>query len=394
LSELQGRLGVRVPDEEPQGIQQDLLARDQPQGHPPPRPEDGPRPLHPTIRIVIEYSDAVFIDVAPSESTDSEAEATSRQPYVELNAAQSSGSNTFRKLAVVQSKKDLGVTIKATTAAGEKGPLLLQCRLSFDPAADRIIISNRDGKNIVAKPIDGGSPARPREQIELKPYFVEMLESGSWAILTKSGRQILDLCILPRRNIAIARIPDEPIASARLGIKRQFEPSQPTAGETKKTRSKEEESSAAQASIVFQPAPKAAEAPANPRPSLAYGQRDNSLTAGGGGGAVLGLRHPFEDLRAGDKAKIIGPNGEDYTLSYDKMISLRSNSHVFTAQYSHLPEKLMVVKVVRSPSGPVALGESRQVAERVQRMGELWLKEVKIHSQLSQHVSTQSATDR
>ena len=74
------------------------------------------------------------------------------------------------------------------------------------------------------------------------------------------------------------------------------------------------------------------------------------------------------------------------------MISLRSNSHVFTAQHSGLPEKLKVVKVIRSPSGPIAPGESRDVAERVQRMGELWLKEVKIHSQLSQHVSTWSAS--
>ena len=374
-SELQGRIDTTAPaDDEFQDVPQDL-------------PQDGPQQLHPSVRIIIEYSHAISIDVTPAGSTDSDAEAASRQPYVELNAAQSSP-NAFRKLAVVQSKKDLGVTIKATTAA-KKG-LLLHCRLSFDPVADRIAISNRDGKSVVAKPLNGGSPAQSRQPIELKTYFIEILESGSWAILTASKQQILDLFILPRRNIAIVRTPNEPIGSALPGTKRRHEPSQPTTGEAKKVKS-EEEGSVAQASIVFQPAPKAAEAQADPRLHLAPSQQENSLVTGGEGNAVLGLRHPFEDLRRGDRAKIIGPDGEDYTLSYDKMISLRSNSHVFTVQHSDLPEKLMVVKVIRSPSGPIAPGESRDVAERVQRMGELWLKEVKIHSH-SQHVSTQSAT--
>lgn len=84
----------------------------------------------------------------------------------------------------------------------------------------------------------------------------------------------------------------------------------------------------AQVSIVFQPAPKASEAQADPRLHLAPGQQ-NSLATGGEGNVVLGLRYPFEDLYAGDMAKIIGPDREDYTLSYDKTISLRSNSYVF-----------------------------------------------------------------
>ncbi|KAK0741363.1 kinase-like domain-containing protein [Schizothecium vesticola] len=49
------------------------------------------------------------------------------------------------------------------------------------------------------------------------------------------------------------------------------------------------------------------------------------------------------------EAKIIGLDGEGYTLSYDKTVSLRSNSHVITAKSSDIPDKLMVVKVVWSP---------------------------------------------
>jgi len=370
-SELQGRINTTAPaGDELQPVLQNLQ-------------EEVPQHLHPSVRIIIEYSHAISIDVTPAGSTDSDADAASRQRYIELNAAQSSP-NAFRKLAVVQSQKDLGVTIKASTTA-RKGPIL-HCRLSFDPVADRITISNRDGKSVLAIPLDRGSPAQSRQPIELKTYFAEILESGSWAILTGSKQHILNLSILPRRNITVVRTPDEPIGSALPGTKRQHELSQPTAGEAKKEKSGDKDS-VAQATIVFQPAPEAIEAKAEPPR-----QQEKSLTTGGQGNAVLGLSHPFEDLRLGDRAKIIGPDGEDYTLSYGKMISLRANSHVFTAQHSGLTEKLKVVKVIRSPSGPIAPRESRDVAERVQRMGELWLKEVKIHSQLSQHVSIWSAS--
>ncbi len=76
----------------------------------------------------------------------------------------------------------------------------------------------------------------------------------SWAVLaTSSGQHILDLSILPRRNITIVRTPDEHIESALLqGTKREYEPSQLT-GPTKKGKLKEGDL-ADNASIVFQPA--------------------------------------------------------------------------------------------------------------------------------------------
>ncbi len=265
----------------------------------------------------------------------------------------------------------------------------LHCRLSFDPTADRIVIRDLNYKSVLVKPLDGGCLTQPTRSIELKTFFFEMLEPGSWALITNFGHHILNLSILPRRNVEITRTPDEPMVSAFTGRKRQYEPSQPTTGESKKTRSKEDVS-ADQASIVFQPAPKVSEVQADPQLQVVPGQQRSSPAIGGReGNAVLGLRHPFEDLRPGDRAKIIGPNGEDYTLSYDKMLSIRTNSHVFTAQHSDHPEKLMVVKVVRSPAGLIAPGESRQVGEKVHRMGELWLREVTIHAQLSQHVSAE-----
>ncbi|KAH6615865.1 CAMK protein kinase [Chaetomium sp. MPI-SDFR-AT-0129] len=284
--------------------------------------------------------------------------------------------DAVRKLAVIQYKKDLGVTIKASTAA-EQG-LALHCRLSFDPAADRIVIVNHYGKSVVAEPLDQESSVQPTKQaIQLKPFLVEMLESGAWAICTLSGHQLLHLSILPRRNITLLRTPDQGIGLTVSGIERPYEASQPTTGEARRIKANEDEDADDQANIVFQPAPKVVDAQAEPQLGPAPTPED----------VVLGLGHPFEDLQAGDIAKIIGPDGEDYTLSYDKRISIRRNSHVFTAHSSNIPAELMVVKVIQSPSGPVAQGKSRQVAEKVRRTGELWLKEVKIHAKLSQHPS-------
>lgn len=59
-------------------------------------PEQDVPPHDPSIRIIIEYSDAISTDVASLGSTDSDS---SRQPCVELDAAQSSA---FRKLAVLR----------------------------------------------------------------------------------------------------------------------------------------------------------------------------------------------------------------------------------------------------------------------------------------------------
>jgi hypothetical protein len=332
----------------------------------------------------MEYSHAISVEVAPFGSTESDAEAASHQRCVELDAQP--GPNAFRKLAVVQSKKDLGVSIKAVSAEAAG---LLHCKLSFDPVADRIVITNRDFKSVVAKQITagggdgGGASPQAGQPTELKPYLAEILEPGSWSVIAKSGQHILDLSILPRRNITITRTPDEPIESAPQGTKREYEPSQ-AAGPDKRGKLGEEDSTG-EASIVFQPAPGLSVASATLQPGLSLAQR---RPAGGAEEVVaLGLRHPLEDLRAGDMAKILGPGGEDYTLTYDRTISLRSNSHVFKAQHSDLPEKLMVVKVIRSPSGPVPPGASREVAGKLQQTAEMWLREVRIHSRLSQHVS-------
>ncbi len=89
-SELRARMGTKAPA--PAHDESEEVPQDLPQDPP---PEDAPRSLHPSTRVIIEYSDKMSIDVVPAGNTDSDAEAASRRPYIELNAAQSSP-NTFR----------------------------------------------------------------------------------------------------------------------------------------------------------------------------------------------------------------------------------------------------------------------------------------------------------
>lgn len=141
------------------------------------------------------------------------------------------------------------------------------------------------------------------------------------------------------------------------------------------------------ASILFQPADEPPAGPVYRRGVDLVPIQPGRIRVGEGEIVGLGVRHPLEDLHAVDMAKMISPGGEDYTLSFDRTISLRANSHVFMARHSDLPHEL-AVKVIRPPSGPTSPGESGNVANRLQGVAEMSLREVKIHSQLSQHVSS------
>ncbi|KAK1948756.1 kinase-like protein [Colletotrichum sublineola] len=72
------------------------------------------------------------------------------------------------------------------------------------------------------------------------------------------------------------------------------------------------------------------------------------------------------------------------------------NSLVFKAEYSHVPG-VAVVKVLRTPSYLVQSGIPDESATKIVGTSEMWLKEVKNHSKLSQHaaiVSLYGANDR
>ncbi|KAH9428659.1 hypothetical protein MCOR02_011205 [Pyricularia oryzae] len=70
--------------------------------------------------------------------------------------------------------------------------------------------------------------------------------------------------------------------------------------------------------------------------------------------------HPMQYLHAGDKARVIGPAENNGAA---------------------------VIKVIRSPSGPVEEGGSGKIAQAIHRSGHVWVQEVKNHSRLSEQPS-------
>lgn len=139
---------------------------------------------------------------------------------------------------MIQSKRDLGIAIQAVAPTATATPLL-SCRLCFDPVADRIAITNRDAESVTANLMSecADGPPEVKSSIKLKLYMSEVLESGSWTILTAAGQQVMGLSILPRRNILIVRSPEAPIEPAARGAKRErgSQPSNPAQeGEVKR----------------------------------------------------------------------------------------------------------------------------------------------------------------
>ncbi|GKT61104.1 hypothetical protein ColTof3_08443 [Colletotrichum tofieldiae] len=103
-------------------------------------------------------------------------------------------------------------------------------------------------------------------------------------------------------------------------------------------------------------------------------------------GVASSIRHPLEQLKPGARAKITSDRG-DYTLAYCESIMFMENSLVFKAQHPRVAG-VVAVKVLRTPSYPVNSGTPGQSASKIARASEMWPKEFKNHSKLSQHDTT------
>ncbi|KAL2019385.1 hypothetical protein VTK56DRAFT_9676 [Thermocarpiscus australiensis] len=137
------------------------------------------RALHPNVRIFLERSHAVSVKVTPYGNTDAAAEAASRPLCFVLDAGQPETA-AVQKLAVTQSKKDLGITIQAAAssprpAGGQTATpaaLLLDCTLYFDPVNHGIAMLNRGFRPVTARMVAAvGDPAQATRSIDLKPFL-------------------------------------------------------------------------------------------------------------------------------------------------------------------------------------------------------------------------------
>lgn len=375
----------------------------------------------PNVRIILGASPSqpVTVQLHPLGDIKAGAEATSRYRRAVLDVAANAsgtalpGALAYQKLFVTQSKENIGFTIQATayvppTQARQRIPpkdvaQLLHCTLVFDPAADRIVLRNLDDKSVTLKTLarekmpaelglEGKGLSTPRsvQSVEIEPDDFELLEAGPWAIHAASGQEVLEFSILARSGISIIPNPTVPsnAKTTLQGTKRQLASSQAgDPGPSKKGKLREPDKED-KATIVFQPVPVQAVRQLD-HPSASARAPASVPAASAAGRGLLPFRgHPMQYLHAGDKARIIGPSGEDYTVTYDKQLAMRENCHVFTAQHSSSPEDngAAVVKVIRLPSGPVKQGESDKEAQKIYSLGKVWVQEVRNHLRLSEHV--------
>ena len=377
-----------------------------------PIPQPPATPL-PDVRIILgaSSSQALSIRLDPLGSVDADAESETRLGLGVLDAAAASkgtplpATMSYQKLSVTQSKKDIGVTIQATAypgqrtrATGPAPPELVNCILYFDPVADRIVLLNQGHESITAVMLAEEQqqqvPAQSIRSIAIGREKSTLLDAGVWTIRTADGEHILDFSILARRYISVV-----PAGAVPQGTKRQriSSSSQSQVPGPAKRGKVDEPGPEGKTVIVFQPArlqssagplPRApAPAPAQP-PATAPAPQGLIVSSNTIRDIVpLPLGHPMQNLGAGDMARIIGDDGEYYTLTYDKQIALRSNCHVFSAQHSALPDKMAVVKVIRSPMGPFDPTDTSRAARHIVAMAEVWVREVKNHLRVSQHVS-------
>ncbi|TLD03090.1 uncharacterized protein PgNI_12574 [Pyricularia grisea] len=375
----------------------------------------------PNVRIILNASPSqpVTIQLHPLGDIKAGAKATSRYRRAVLDVAANAngtalpGALAYQKLFVTQSKENIGLTIQTTaymppTQARQRIPpknaaQLLHCTLVFNPAADRIILKNLNNKSITLKTLakkkmpvklklekKGLSTPRSIQSVEIEPNDFKLLKAGPWAIYAASGQEILEFSILARSGISIIPNPTVPnnAKTTLQRTKKQLASSQAgDPGPSKKSKLRKPDKND-KTTIVFQPIPVQAVYQLD-HPSASAKTPASVPTANAAGRELLPFRgHPMQYLHAGDKARIIGPNGEEYTVTYDKQLAIRENCHVFTAQHSSSPKNngAAVVKVIRLPSGPVKQGESGKKAQKIYILGKIWVQKVKNHLRLSEHV--------
>ncbi|KAL2755614.1 hypothetical protein ACRALDRAFT_1076843 [Sodiomyces alcalophilus JCM 7366] len=327
------------------------------------------------IRIILypTSSKPMAVRVAPRGST----HAVSRQPII-LDAAAGPDGPAVSRLTVAQSGHDMAFHILADPVPGRSiNPRklilgeALNVDLYCDPSGDRMIIINLNTDIIKLKRSAAGQgedSAVARPAIELKINTPIFLDPGSWVIsTTEEERHMLQVSILPRGYVSSMAV--EAHTWNRQSSKRAFEASQPIAP-VKKGKLKDA-SPEPGATVVFQAVPVSQD-------ESAVATREVAEKS-----AVPGIHHPLERLEPGATAKIISRHG-GYSLTHCETIMLMKNSLVFKAMHSNIPG-VAVVKVLRTPSYPVESGMPDESATKIVRTSEMWLKEFRNHSKLSQH---------
>lgn len=226
------------------------------------------------------------------------------------------GAESARVLVVSPSAEQVGCTISHE---------IVCFHLYFDPAQDRLILVNTARSRMIH------STRLDSKDVLLVPSReAATLCVGSWALGTEN-RLLVELQVLPRTCWSI---------TPKLATKRRSEESSHQPPKRKKIKD-----------------------------SAYRAIAPDSLQAVSAGNALLKLG-PGETIR-------IGADSKGYRLTYIKQIADQRNSSVWQAKHTDIPEKVIVVKVIKATST-----DERESIQAV----EAWIRESVIHSSLESHV--------
>lgn len=243
--------------------------------------------------------------------------------------------------------------------------------LNFDPGSDEILLCNITGlgakETINVKQL----PASPDSVTSDLGYMGKFaLNVSSYSIYVLNER-IFDITIHPRRYFSFFT---DLRSQLRGTKKRALEPSSSQQDSAANKRAKVKETR--EESIYYS-------APTHPLTDEPVTANSLSIVNDSNRRVVSGLCHPLEKLQIGGTVKIASATKkEDYELTRIADLSVQTNSLVYKASCSKIPE--LVVKIWRSKSD---FDTNSTPGLNVSSVGKYWLNEVKVLSKIGRHVS-------
>jgi hypothetical protein len=291
-------------------------------------------------------------------------------------------------LAVTQTATDIKFSVRVPTDRSSEGASTprppLWCELYYDPASDNQILVNRSDIPLNLSRVSQ-QPTSPGPGLEyvVNPASPRALSPGTWRI-NVNDVDVLDFRILEKRHVA-RRVPSTSSSSegsvssdmANTSGKRSFAGDDDGEGPERKLRITDATGGRDDGVIMFFrpktgplvfPLPKATTASSSNRKELApfTGQ-------------------PLLEMQKDETVEI--PDGcemESYTITKGDAIASTSQSSVFKASHSGVPEETIVVKVLKTrlPANSNVVARPQEAERNVIRQADIWLREFQQHSKL------------
>lgn len=288
-------------------------------------------------------------------------------------------------LAVTQTSRDIKFSVRIP---GDMTMPALWCELYYDPASDKVILVNRSSHPFILSRASTAALG-DIEEYEVNPGFNKDVFPGTWRIRFYRS-EVLDFRILEKKP-TLFRIPSiDSSTPTQLVRKRTFLGDEEDENSSnKKLRAsedieiKKEESDIKKEDgvIMFLPAktkPLVFPIPTGEKKELVSANGRRELIASGGN---------LLQIQPDERVQVTGGGCEldEYTLTKKSDIASSSLSSVFTADYSNVPDGVIVVKVLKTRT-PATINNTAMESRNVIHQADVWLRELQYQEDL-QHKS-------